>query len=429
MGEDTTASTSGKAALSAPELAALRQKAQQALQELQNTVSQLTHDPPSWIQTNHTDTESAASSSSQSTDARFFNQYGFVQKSAFCSTTECTSMKDAMIRLVQENWFPERDGLDSFGTNTAENKARGDYFLESADRIHYFAEPSCVDPENANQLQAKFLQQPKYTVLNKAGHALHCPTTTKDDDDDDDDSSSSNPFYQYTTSDKIVHLVTDELGWQDPVVPQSMYIFKNPTVGGMVHAHQDSTFLYTTPHQSCLGLWLALDDATLENGCLWVRPGSHTEPVKRQYLRNPKHFLAATNEEERPLAESSAEPKFLMKALISDNHPSNQRGSTDGKDDWTAQDLWELGYIPVECRAGDLLVFCGTLDHLSLPNYSPHQRHTFQLHLVEGPRAGVTWSPQNWLQYPPNKPFLSLVEEQQKHKRRKDKADEITSGS
>ena len=33
---------------------------------------------------------------------------------------------------------------------------------------------------------------------------------------------------------------------------------------------QDSTFLFTEPHQTCLGLWLALDDATLENGCLWA---------------------------------------------------------------------------------------------------------------------------------------------------------------
>ena len=56
-------------------------------------------------------------------------------------------------------------------------------------------------------------------------------------------------------------------------------------------------------------------------------------------------------------------------------------------------------------------VFPGTLDHLSLPNYSKKSRHTFQLHLVEGPcnegiygekigaEHGVTWSKGNWLQY------------------------------
>jgi phytanoyl-CoA hydroxylase len=39
-----------------------------------------------------------------------------------------------------------------------------------------------------------------------------------------------------------------------------------------------STFLFTEPRQSCSGLWLALDDATLLNGCLRVRPKSHHEP-------------------------------------------------------------------------------------------------------------------------------------------------------
>ena len=82
--------------------------------------------------------------------------------------------------------------------------------------------------------------------------------------------------------------------------------------------------------------------------------------------------------------------------------------------------LFEAGFIPVEVQAGDLVCFPGELDHLSLPNYSDLQRHTFQLHLgirnrqsqfarhrshltlfaVDGPRAGVEWSKENWLQYP-----------------------------
>lgn len=53
---------------------------------------------------------------------------------------------------------------------------------------------------------------------------------------------------------------------------------------------QDSSFLYTTPRQTCLGLWLSLHAATLENGCLWARPGSHREPVRRLFVRNPAHF-------------------------------------------------------------------------------------------------------------------------------------------
>ncbi len=70
--------------------------------------------------------------------------------------------------------------------------------------------------------------------------------------------------------------------------------------------------------------------------------------------------------------------------------------------------LFAAGFLPVECDAGDLLVFAGELDHLSLPNYSELPRHTFQLHAVEGPAAGITWSPDNWLQYPHGRRFPPL---------------------
>ena len=69
-----------------------------------------------------------------------------------------------------------------------------------------------------------------------------------------------------------------------------MYIFKHKLIGSEVTSHQDSSFLYTTPRPTCLGMWLALEDATLENGCLWARPGSHKEPVRRQFARNPEYF-------------------------------------------------------------------------------------------------------------------------------------------
>lgn len=53
---------------------------------------------------------------------------------------------------------------------------------------------------------------------------------------------------------------------------QSMLIFKQPFVGGEVVPHQDSSFLATSP-LSCVGIWLALEDATRDNGCLWALPG------------------------------------------------------------------------------------------------------------------------------------------------------------
>lgn len=36
-----------------------------------------------------------------------------------------------------------------------------------------------------------------------------------------------------------------------------------------------------------MGFWIALDDATLDNGCLWFARGSHKSGVHRRYIRNP----------------------------------------------------------------------------------------------------------------------------------------------
>jgi hypothetical protein len=38
--------------------------------------------------------------------------------------------------------------------------------------------------------------------------------------------------------------------------------------------HQDATFLYTTP-ANVIGIWIALEDCTVNNGCLWFLPKSH----------------------------------------------------------------------------------------------------------------------------------------------------------
>merc|ERR1712154_193616 len=74
-----------------------------------------------------------------------------------------------------------------------------------------------------------------------------------------------------------------------------------------------------------------------------------------------------------------------------------------------SQGLKERGFKPIECKAGDLLVIHGSVDHLSLPNVSNKPRQTYQLHLVEGPGENITWSPQNWLQYPEGRTFPALV--------------------
>ena len=48
--------------------------------------------------------------------------------------------------------------------------------------------------------------------------------------------------------------------------------------------HQDSSFLATSP-PTATGLWLALEPATVDNGCLWTLPAPPAERVARQFIR------------------------------------------------------------------------------------------------------------------------------------------------
>ncbi|KAL3765615.1 hypothetical protein ACHAW5_008272 [Stephanodiscus triporus] len=321
-------------------------------------------------------------------------------------------MRSAMERMAEDEWTPG-DGVGGVGgvavfrtdEGQVDAQGRSDYFLDSATAVHYFAEADAVD-EDTSALRKEY-EDNKLRALNKAGHGLHL---------------RPGPFADYTRSKKVASLLL-ELGYVDPVVPQSMYIFKQARGGGEVTSHQDSTFLHTEPRQTCVGLWLALDDATLENGCLWVRPGSHREGLRRRFVRNPAHFGDSLAYCDRNVVECDddddrgdrAEPQMIFRAANDDDAdrwvvpwegslPENSLPAPD------CTGLRAAGFVPMPCEAGDLLAFAGTLDHLSLPNHSSGARHTFQLHCIEGEGAGVAWSRENWLQYPPGVSFMRLGE-------------------
>jgi phytanoyl-CoA hydroxylase len=378
----------------------LIEAATEKLRELEREAAEAagTNPPPPWIDGGRGGRDS--SDAGRSSRRCLFDLAGFVRVRGFADRSECRAMKESMASTVEEEWHPDAEGLDSFGTSSEQNVARGDYFLESATNVHFFAEPAALEKDpitGKEQLKPEYRSE-KIAALNKVGHALHL--------------RRGGAFRDYCTSDKVRGLVA-ELGWRDPVVPQSMYIFKQAVAGGAVHSHQDSTFLYTTPRQTCLGLWLALDDATVNNGCLWVRPKSHREKVRRHYKRNVEHFgqEAIDARSNEAAGGDPSQPKFVMEELplSSSSQDGQQVVAWDGElPDGGVRGLMDAGFVPVECQAGDLLAFCGELDHLSLPNHSTEARHTFQLHLVEGPAENIEWSKYNWLQYPAEQPFLRL---------------------
>jgi ectoine hydroxylase-related dioxygenase (phytanoyl-CoA dioxygenase family) len=112
--------------------------------------------------------------------------------------------------------------------------------------------------------------------------------------------------------------------------------------------------------------WLAVEDATLQNGCLQVQSGgtvvSLDNPLREQFLRYP---------------DNSTELKTLH--------------DMPWPDDDNAK--------PLVVKKGTLVVFNGLLPHFSAPNFSDKSRHAFTLHIT---CANTKYAKENWLQALPS---------------------------
>ncbi len=84
-------------------------------------------------------------------------------------------------------------------------------------------------------------------------------------------------FSSFLHDERIAEILRDLIG-PDVDCFLSQFIFKNPGAWGQPW-HQDSFYFPFDPPRPIVGLWLAVTEATMENGCLHILPGSHTEPV------------------------------------------------------------------------------------------------------------------------------------------------------
>jgi ectoine hydroxylase-related dioxygenase (phytanoyl-CoA dioxygenase family) len=107
--------------------------------------------------------------------------------------------------------------------------------------------------------------------------------------------ADNHPSYHWVAFDSSIADIVTELIGPNVVFHHSKLNLKGERIGAPVEWHQDAAFY---PHTSddVLAVGLLLDDATLDNGCLLVLPGSHLGPVYDHF--EAEQFTGAINRED-----------------------------------------------------------------------------------------------------------------------------------
>ena len=274
-----------------------------------------------------------------------YERDGYLAIEGFASLEACAALRQRAIEIVNA-WEPTSERT-VFTTDQQERTSNREFFDSGASTWCFF-EADAFDGQGE-------LRQDKQLSINKIGHAMH----------------DLDPVFESFSYTPELAAVAGDLGMVDPLAIQSMYIFKQPHIGGEVNCHQDATFLYTVP-LTVTGFWFAVEDATVENGCLWVERGGHRGPLRQRF--------------ERAGATSDDGSRFV---------PLDHTPLPEPPGD----------LVPVEAEAGTLVVLHGLLPHWSDVNRSATSRHAYSLHCIE---AGADYPAANWLQRPATMPLRSL---------------------
>ncbi|MES2743055.1 MAG: phytanoyl-CoA dioxygenase family protein [Pseudomonadota bacterium] len=259
-----------------------------------------------------------------------YRREGYLVLPDFKSADQIARLRARAAYIVEQFDPGQRHGV--FTTRDQE-QATDDYFLGSDNTVRCFFEEEAFAADGS-------LKQAKALSINKIGHAMH----------------DLDPVFRAFSTDPKLAAVARDLGLAEARVWQSMYIFKQPGIGGEVRWHQDATYFDTTPI-SVTTFWFALEDASVDNGCLWAEPGGHRGPLRERFLRHGGAVRIET---------------------LDDTPWPDGRAA-----------------VALEAKAGSLVVFHGLLPHYSAPNRSPVSRHAYTLHATD---ARAAYSPHNWIQ-------------------------------
>ena len=122
--------------------------------------------------------------------------------------------------------------------------------------------------------------------------------------------------------------LVERLIGESPVLFQSMALLKPPRLGRDKPWHQDAAYFQIELDAKVVGCWIALDEATIENGCMVIAPGSHLKgPVV--HFRRRDWQICDTDVDNSGAMAVPLKPGGLLifQSLLHHGTPPNQTGS------------------------------------------------------------------------------------------------------
>ena len=162
------------------------------------------------------------------------------------------------------------------------------------------------------------------------------------------DFTDSSPALLRAAMSARLHAALDALMGQGRVLLQEMALVKPPKVSGDKPWHQDAAYFRGSDPGLMFGVWIALDQATRENGCMEVIPGSH--------LRGPAPHVPAED-----INLCTIRPDLVR--------------------------LADRVALPMD--PGDVLVFHSLIHHYTAANRTDRRRRALQFHYHQ---VGLEWT-------------------------------------
>ncbi|MDX2109181.1 MAG: phytanoyl-CoA dioxygenase family protein [Verrucomicrobiota bacterium] len=151
-------------------------------------------------------------------------------------------------------------------------------------------------------------------------------------------------FQEILRPDSPMQTIVADLISDSPLLYQSLALIKPPKIGSTKPWHQDNAYFSVKPLESICGVWIAIDEATVQNGCMHMLRGQHkVGPLVHEHKRDCE---------------------INVRKL-------------------------DLGTLhPVPLKPGSALFFNGMIPHETPPNRSDYRRRALQFHF-RGSRSEI----------------------------------------